>query len=136
MSDLDVYTDEGGALLGFVARVLSARRLVINRGAKHGVEIGDVFRVLSAAEEAITDPETGLVIGTVPYEKLQVRVTEVEEQMSIAETFRKIVSGGNSFENIFGPRREETERIRSPADEMPRGDSTVRIADPVRRDRD
>ena len=135
MSEQVVDNDKTEALVGSVALVLSARRLVINRGAHHGVKVGDVFRVMSPDPEDITDPETGEVIGQVPFEKLRVKVAEVQSQLSIAETYRKVMTGGAGLDNIFGPRREELERIHSPADERPEGDSTVRIGDPVRRDR-
>lgn len=133
MSDKVRYNDEMGRLVGSVALVLSARRLVINRGANHGVEIGDVFQVMSPDEQDVTDPETNQVIGQVPFEKLRVKVTEVQAQFSVAETYRRVTVGGTGLDSIFGPRREELERIRAPADERPEGDSTVRIGDPVQR---
>ncbi|WP_157112079.1 hypothetical protein [Nocardia beijingensis] len=117
---------------GKVARVLNSRRLVINRGSEHGVELEDRFKVMAPEGEPILDPDTGLTIGSVPFEKVRVRIIEVYDHMSVGITYRKVTVGGtNPLSDMFGPRREEFEEIRSPAEERVEGDRLVRIGDPV-----
>lgn len=72
-------------ITGKVAAVLSARRLVINRGSEHGVEPGMRFRVLE--ELNVTDPDTGERLGELPREVVRVAVIDVEPRYAIAHTF-------------------------------------------------
>lgn len=72
---------------GKVARILNTRELVINRGARNGVEVGMKFAVLDKKAENIKDPETGEVLGSVQRPKIRVRVIEVEDRMSVARTY-------------------------------------------------
>ena len=70
---------------GKVAKVLSARRLVINRGSEHGVELGMRFRVLEELD--ITDPDTGDLLSDAPHEVIKVEVIDVEPRYAIAHTY-------------------------------------------------
>ncbi|MEU6563333.1 hypothetical protein [Nocardia nova] len=128
MSDVETPPDEP---FGRVARVLSGRRLVINRGSDHGVGEDQVYAVMSPEGEVITDPDTEEVIGVVPVEKIRVRITEVQPRLAIGQTFRKVMVGGANIGGLFGPAREEVEAINSPTDERPLVDRVVRIGDPV-----
>lgn len=76
-------------LKGRVARILNSRELAINLGAEHGVKVGMIFRVMDAKGEDIKDPETGEIIGSIPRPKVRVRVTQVFDKVSLAETYRK-----------------------------------------------
>src|SRR5690606_21223482 len=79
---------------GQVARILSDRRVVINRGSADGVHEGMRFAVLSSAGLNIEDPETGRPIGSVEVAKTVVKVVSVNEHLAIARTFRTTRSSG------------------------------------------
>lgn len=72
---------------GSVARIEDQYTLIINRGSEHGVSDGMEFAVMADEGDEIVDPETGDVIGELPSEKLRIRVSEVHEKWSRAETF-------------------------------------------------
>ena len=81
--------DEQAQLIrGKVARIISSREIVINKGLHDGVRVGMVFKILSTKGAEITDPDTGEVLGAVELEKASVRVTEVQERIAIASTYR------------------------------------------------
>ena len=82
---------------GLVADVLTNRELAINRGAKHGVEIGMRFRILANRGTDIRDPETGEILGTVEILKTVVKIVDVKENLSVGRTFRTLRQGSNSF---------------------------------------
>jgi hypothetical protein len=120
-------------ITGLVARVISNTRLVINRGREHGVEPGQVYKVMSREGEAIADPETDELIGVLPLEKVRIKVTEVYDRMAVAETYRQKTVGANSpLADVFGPPRDVLETFRSDEQSRIAGDPTVRIKDPVR----
>lgn len=115
---------------GRVARVINANRLVINRGAEHGVETGWVYAVLRPENEVILDPESGEVLGEIELEKIRVKVIEVYERMSVASPYRRILTGGTA--DIFGPQKEVPERIDLRGADVPSVDKTVYTGDPVK----
>ncbi len=89
-------------ITGKVAAVLSARRLVINRGSEHGVEPGMRFRVLEELD--ITDPDTDERLGELPRELVRVEVIEAQPRYAIAhtyETYRSSPSGASSALSPF-----------------------------------
>lgn len=98
---------------GNVARILTDRRLVINRGTDHGVEVGMRFAILSPVELDIPDPISGELIGTVPVARTIVKVISVQERMCTAQTFRTYKSSG-VFGNLTAP-TERQEKIRTEA---------------------
>jgi len=71
-------------LVGKVADILGDYELAINMGKNSGVERGMLFAVLG--KKLIRDPDTHKTLGTHQYEKLRVRVTEVEDNYSVAST--------------------------------------------------
>ena len=77
-------------ITGKVAAVLSARRLVINRGADHGVEHGMRFRVLESVN--ITDPDTGERLGELPREVARVEVIDAQPRYAVAHTYETYAS--------------------------------------------
>src|SRR4051812_26924278 len=81
---------------GKVARILNARELAINRGAAHGVQEGMRFAVLDDSGEDIQDPDTGEILGSVVRQKVDVEVFSVQDQLSLARTFksRRVNVGG------------------------------------------
>jgi hypothetical protein len=80
---------------GRVAEILTARELVINIGAEHGVRKGQKFAVLAAEPIVVTDPETGAQLDVIDREKVRVEAYEVRPRISICRTFR--VRGIPSF---------------------------------------
>ena len=128
---------------GKVARILNSRELALNRGTAHGVEVGMVFNILSPNDTDIKDPDTGESLGSVERTKISVKVTAVQEKMSIASTFlkRKVNVGGTGLASsglgrILEPPRWEThyEELltnETMLDELDEEESQVRTGDPV-----
>lgn len=97
---------------GQVARILSDRRVAINRGAEDGVEEGMRFAVLSSAGLSINDPETGLPIGSVEVAKTVVKVVSVDKHFAIARTFRTVKASG-IFSALYAGQGERVETLRT-----------------------
>ena len=102
---------------GSVARVLSSREVAINRGSDHGVKVGMIFKILSQKGSEITDPDTDEELGSVELEKIRVKVTDVQERIAVASTYRShkvnvggtgIGVGSRTLERIFEPPKWET----------------------------
>lgn len=69
---------------GKVASVDSTNNsLVINRGEKHNIRLGEVFHVVRLGDE-ITDPDTGETLGIREILVGRVQVMHVQETMSTA----------------------------------------------------
>lgn len=96
---------------GKVARILTDRRLVINRGRADGVQVGMKFAILSTVGVDVRDPDSGEVLGSMDVARTVVKVVAVDERLSTARTFRTLRTSG-----IFGSlaagesMREETLR--------------------------
>lgn len=128
---------------GQVARVLTTRELVLNRGVSHGVKVGMRFAVLDPKAEHIKDPETGDELGSLYRPKVKVEVTRVEPRMSVAATYRKrrINVGGQggamtSLGKLFEPPQwvDEYDTFRTSDQawqELPESQSYVKVGDPV-----
>lgn len=71
-------------LVGKVADILGEYELAINIGKNSGVKQGMEFAVLG--KKLITDPDSHKTLGTYNYDKLRVRVTQVEDNYSVAST--------------------------------------------------
>jgi hypothetical protein len=129
---------------GKVARVLDSRTLAINRGMEDGVYVGMFFEVLDTAGTDIRDPDTGKPLGSVLRPKVRVRVTEAQQHLSIAttyRTFRRNVGGHgpdiNPFmRSITPPRwikeRETFKSVDAAWEEITEEESFVKTGDPVR----
>jgi hypothetical protein len=86
---------------GQVALILDERRLVINRGAGHGVRDGMVFVVLAEASIPVPDPENeGNIIDYVDREKIRVKVTEVRPKTAICSTYTRYYVRGGPFSGV------------------------------------
>ena len=125
---------------GKVARVLTTREVALNRGSTDGVRSGMVFKILTPKGSEIEDPDTGEVIGTVELEKARVRVTSVQDRVSVASTFRthrvNVGGSGLALSRMFTPPKWETRIETLIADEnatedLPEEESFVRTGDPV-----
>ena len=73
---------------GKVASILTSRQLALTVGKRDGVAPGMKFDVLDPKGEDIADPDTGDVLGSLQRPKVRVRVSQVEDRISVAETFR------------------------------------------------
>lgn len=84
---------------GKVARVLNSKEIAINIGSSSGVQIGMYFDVMDPKGEDIRDPDTIEILGSIERPKVRVRITKVQEKISIASTFRKkeVNVGGQGF---------------------------------------
>lgn len=72
-----------------VARILNSREIVITAGLTAGVVVGMHFDVMDLKGENITDPDTDEVLGSIERPKVRVQVTQVQEKLSIASTYKK-----------------------------------------------
>jgi len=72
-----------------VARILNSREIVINAGSTKGVVVGMCFDVINPKGEDITDPDTGDILGSIERPKVRVRITQVQERIAVAATFKK-----------------------------------------------
>ena len=74
---------------GKVAKVLNTRELVIKVGEKKGVEGGMKFVILDPKGADIKDPDTGEVLGSIERPKINIEVTLVKDNLSVASTYKK-----------------------------------------------
>lgn len=133
------HSDE--PIRGSVARVLSSREVAINRGSDHGVEVGMIFKILSQKGSQITDPDTDEELGSVELEKIRVKVTDVQERIAVASTYRShkvnvggtgIGFAGRTFEPPKWEIRVETLKIDDAIrEELSERDTFVYRGDPV-----
>ncbi len=73
----------------------------MNLGEDDGVEVGMYFDILHEKGQDIEDPETGEVLGNIERPKVRVKVTHVQNKLSLASTYKKRrVNLGGSFESI------------------------------------
>lgn len=75
-------TPPGSNEIARIAKVLDERRLVLNRGAEHGVELGARYIVYEAGEE-IHDPDSGESLGALEIVKGEAVVDHVQARISI-----------------------------------------------------
>jgi|ERR1051326_2548507 hypothetical protein len=66
-----------------VAKVLSSDRVVINRGTRDGVAVGQRFVLYSLDPDVIVDPSTGVELGRLEIPKGDGGVSSVQEEMAI-----------------------------------------------------
>lgn len=127
---------------GKVARVLNEREVALNKGLVDGVEVGMVFRILSPKGSTITDPDTNEPLGTVELEKTRVKVTSIQDRVSVASTYResRINVGGTGTglfsTSLFTPPKWETRvetlrTLEAASEELDAEDTYVSRGDPV-----
>ena len=131
-------------LRGRVAQILTSREVAINLGEDDGVKLGMYFDILHEQGQDIEDPDTGEVLGNIERPKVRVKVTHVQDRLSLASTYKKkrVNVGGNyqdlsrAFSRALTPPRWVTKYETIKADEkawenLDEQDSYVRIGDPV-----
>lgn len=89
---------------GKVARVLNSREVAINIGRNHGVVLGMFFDIMDRVYEDIKDPDTNELLGSIGRPKVRVKITRVEEKLSLASTYRKweVNVGGSGLGAMTG----------------------------------
>lgn len=80
-----------------VAHIIDNRTLILSVGAEQGVRENSRFKIFSATKTPILDPVTKEKLGELDRIKLRVKVTDVQEKYSIAETYEytTVNKGGN-----------------------------------------
>lgn len=101
---------------GKVAKILNSRELVINKGSKDSVSLDMKFDVLDFRGFDIKDPDTGGILGSVKKPKVRVKIISVQENLSIASTYKKSIYnvGGtgvnlSNFASVLMPPKWVTE---------------------------
>ena len=74
-------------IIGKIARVLSDKELVINKGAADGVTIDMTFCIIEIVQ--VKDPDTHSVLGTVERPIVSLNVFEVQEHLSVLYSYNK-----------------------------------------------
>jgi hypothetical protein len=137
-------TSTAEPIRGKVARLLTSRQLALNIGKDHGVAVGMRFDVLDPKGENIKDPETEQVLGSVCRPKVRVKVVEVQDRLSVAQTYktRKVNVGGQGigslegFAKLFVPpqwvtRYETLKTEEKTWEDLDESESYVKTGDPV-----
>jgi hypothetical protein len=119
-----------------VARILTERELIINRGRDDGVTAGMQFEVLARESLEITDPETGTSLGSLDRPKLRIEATDVYAKFAVCETFETFedLDGPFSPSDFFRPRRRlpATLKVQEALPPLTEEDSIVKVGDRVR----
>jgi hypothetical protein len=84
-----------------VAKILTERELVLNRGTDSGIEIGMRFAIQNMNGQNIVDPETGEDLGSLDFSKTIVKIIDVYPKMSVAKTFRQFKVPGQRATGIY-----------------------------------
>ena len=127
---------------GKVARVLTARDLVLNRGQVDGVIVGMRFAILNRKGADIKDPDSGETLGSIELPKTFVKVVSVKDHLAVARTFREFRTKGGPLWNIgaLGPVLDNPPQTRVETlktdetlveEEISDTDSYVKIGDPA-----
>ncbi len=126
---------------GHVAAILNTRQLALNIGSLRHVEVGMRFDVVHARNHELKDPITGESLGKLDLPKKRVKIYEVAERYSIANTLAREVNVGGSgidlgFARSFAPpkwvtRYDTLKKDDSSFEEIDESESVVQVGDPV-----
>ena len=85
-------------ITGRVAHIVDNRTVILSVGSENQVQPSMRFKIFSANKTKIIDPETKALLGELDRVKLRVKVIEVQEKYSIAETYEyTTVNKGGSY---------------------------------------
>ena len=133
----------GSQLRGRVAQILTSREVAINLGEDDGVKLGMYFDILHEEGLDIRDPKTGEILGNIDRPKVRVKITHVQDRLSMASTYRKktVNVGGfapelSIFSRALSPPKWVTKYETLKTEEktwenLEEEDSYVKIGDPV-----
>ena len=123
---------------GKIAKILNSREVALNIGKDQGVELGMRFEVLAPQAYEIPDPDTGVILGSVASPKVTVEITRVQDNLSVASTYRTKrvdISKRALFQRPKWERRYETLKsgggFAKDTVALDAADSYVAIGDPV-----
>lgn len=132
------------AIRAAVARVLNSREIAINAGENEGIQVGMFFDVMDPKGDDIEDPKSGEILGSIERPKVRVKVTKVQEKLSVASTYNRYqVNVGGNYSDISGtfakmlmPPKWETryETLRTEEntwEDLNESESYVKVGDPV-----
>lgn len=128
---------------GKVARILNVREVAVNVGSMHGVKKGMYFDVLDLSGKDICDPDTDEVLGSIERHKIRLKVTHVQEKLSVLSTYRswEVNVGGNLGLGTLGSalmpanyvtKHETLKSKENKMEEIDEDESIVQIGDLVR----
>jgi len=125
-------------LKGKILKILDQYRVVINLGSEHGVKEGMEF-IIYEEGEMIKDPETGEDLENLEIVKGTVRVTTIQQKISIAESFeivKKIYSPMKVIVDMYREERVIKERKALTEEEIEAPETPpVKVGDLVRQTR-
>jgi hypothetical protein len=124
---------------GKVARIVSERDVVINRGREHRVAVGMKFVILADEPLVINDPDTGEVIERLPREKARVQAIQIADRVAVCRTYQtrlvRGVGGGVILEpwEMYDHKVPTTLEVenRDLPPPLPRAERIVRVGDRV-----
>lgn len=121
MKDRATDRDTQNRIWGRVARVIDDRSLVINRGRQDGVQEGMTFAVLNPNGLDVRDPDApDQILGSIELPKVYVRVTDVQEKLCLAQTYRTHATHGPwDYPQLFLSGLRVTETLRQPSPHQP-----------------
>jgi hypothetical protein len=104
------------ATLGRVARVIDRYTLVLNKGVRDGVEMGDKFLIFGEGEDVI-DPENGSNLGPLEVVRGRAKVTHLQDAIctiKCTDTTRvpgvkRVIKRSGTLGMIIGSPHEEIE---------------------------
>jgi Flagellar assembly protein T, C-terminal domain len=122
-----------------IAKILSPSKVVLAAGAQEGVLEGMQFAIYELGD-VILDPETQQPLGQLELHKARVKVSQVQEHLSVATTLSRQVERsaldmiapsiiGRYTETVY-PKLPLDESVSSTLSELPK--LTVRVGDLVR----
>jgi hypothetical protein len=109
-----------------VVSIINENRIVINKGAKHGLKNGQRLLVYKMSKQEIIDPNNGESLGYLEIVKGTGKVIHIQEKMSTIESdkkqVRRIVRSPNLNLYGFGSETVESEDQLVPFEEPEVGD--------------
>jgi hypothetical protein len=122
----DTRTETTLAKVVHVADQHAASEVVINRGARHGVKLGDRFLVFGYGPDVV-DPDTGEDLGKVELVRGRGEVVHVQDRLSTLRSMerRRRIGGGKRIirdSGVFGfgvPSGKVIEEDISPEESVP-----------------
>lgn len=75
-------------ITGKVARIVSDKSVVLNRGKLHGIKVGHYVGILDSHLQKIQDPDTHEDLGGIRVFKIALRVEQVSDRLCVASTYK------------------------------------------------